>query len=64
EEAFTPRERYCPLGGAGLGWEAIRERVAAELRTFLDGGEAGSSFLATAEAVTVGFDDGDLLRVA
>jgi hypothetical protein len=62
---FTPKERYValPIGGAKATWELVLERVAAAVRTYLASTEGRGSFLATATAVTVGFDGGDLRRV-
>ncbi len=65
EEDFTPADRYCaiPAKGADETWEQVRDRAIDELRNFLASSEGQASFLARAEAVTVGFDDGDLVRV-
>ncbi len=65
-EDFSPTERYCEIGAGRSDetWEAVRDRVAEEVRKFLSTPEAQNSFLGRAKAVTVGFDDGDLLRIA
>lgn len=66
DEAYAPTERYCPLPAAtkGATWKDIHDRIAEELRTFLASPVGQASFLGRATAVTVGFDDGDLVRVA
>jgi hypothetical protein len=64
EEAFTPAERYFPIPSEGFQtWEDVLSAVVAATRSFLNSPLAENSFLASAEAVTVGFDDGDLERV-
>jgi hypothetical protein len=66
DEAFTPAERYCPLAMDPAGatdWQSVQTAVADEVRDFLASPEGRASYLATAQVVTVGFDDGDLLRV-
>ena len=64
DEAFTPQHRYCVLEELeGRDWEEVQRSVVESLRGFLDSPLGGSSFLAKARAVTVGFDDGDLVPV-
>jgi hypothetical protein len=63
-ESFTPSERYFPIPAAEFGsWEQVQKEVVAAVRAFVQSPEGQRSFLAAAEAVTVGFDDGDLERV-
>ncbi len=64
-EDFTPTERYCALPSMRSEdtWETVQHRVAEEMRAFLSKANVRTSFLGKAEAVTVGFDDGELLRV-
>lgn len=63
-EVFTPKERYCPIPGEGFaGWEDVHAAVVSATREFLASAAGRRSFLASAEVVTVGFDDGDLERV-
>lgn len=62
--SFTPKERNRPLpGGEFTGWEQALAAVVEAVRTFLDSEPGRASFLARAVAVTVGFDDGELVRV-
>lgn len=65
EEAFTPKERYLalPVGRSEDEWQLVLERVVEAVRAFLSSGDGRETFLAKARAVTVGFDDGDLVRV-
>lgn len=63
-ESFTPAERYLPLPGGRADWQQVQVAVVAAVREFLASPAGRDSFLARAVAVTVGFDDGDLERVA
>ena len=64
DEAFTARERYLALPlGRDVKWQRVLELIADAARRFLASTEGSASFLAKARAVTVGFDDGDLVRV-
>ncbi|MGL4549577.1 MAG: hypothetical protein ACRC33_00205 [Gemmataceae bacterium] len=64
-ESFTPAERYLPLPGKGFaGWQDVHAAVVAAVREFLASPAGRESFLGRAAAVTVGFDDGELERVA
>lgn len=64
EEAFTPKERYFPFPpelAKGMIWKQAEKVTIDAVRAFL--AENPNSFLAKAKAVTVGFDDGDLVRI-
>jgi hypothetical protein len=66
-ETFAPEERFFALPPNefnGQPWEAVQSRVIRAVKCFLASPEGQASFLATAKAVTVGFDDGDLTRIA
>jgi hypothetical protein len=64
EQAFKPQEQYFPFSADGLGnWEAVQAAVLVATRAFLMSPDGAMSFLAKAQAVTVGFDDGDLERI-
>lgn len=66
DEAFSPSERYFPVDRASTGaedWDGFRQEVVEALKAFLASDVGTRSFLAEAEALTVGFDDGDLIRV-
>ena len=64
-EAFTPKERYVPLPirRDEMKWPEVLERVVEAARAYLSSSDAALSFFGRCEAVTVGFDDGDLVRV-
>lgn len=63
-ESFTPKARHQPLPlGKGVGWEQAHAAVVGAVREFLGSPPGRESFLARAQAVTVGFDDGELERV-
>ena len=64
EEAFTPKERYFSFPtefAKGVNWKQAERATISAVRRFLT--ENPDSFLAKANALTVGFDDGDLVRV-
>lgn len=65
-ESFTPAERYLPLPRKGfVNWQEVRAAMVAAIREFLASPAGQESFLSRAEALTtVGFDDGELERVA
>ncbi len=66
DEAFTPTERYLAFPTnviKGKTWEAVLPVVTEAVKSFLETPASQTSFLRKAEAVTVGFDDGDLLRI-
>jgi hypothetical protein len=63
---FIPSERkiVLPLLKTGsITWQTVLSGTVDALRAFLSSPVGASSFLAHAEAVTTGFDDGDLVRV-
>jgi len=63
-ESFTPSERYFAISAATFThWEQVHQAVVDATRAFLQSPDGARSYLAAAEAVTVGFDDGDLERV-
>jgi hypothetical protein len=64
DDTYTPVHRYCVLGElGGRNSEEVRRSVVESVRSFLSSPAGGGSFLARARAVTVGFDDGDLVAV-
>lgn len=66
DEAFTPAERHLPLPRADLGpvdWAELQDEVVQEVERFLDSPMGRNSFLNSAQAVTVGFDESNLVRV-
>jgi hypothetical protein len=65
DESFTPRERHIalPVRRGETKWEQVLEQTARAVRGFLASKEGADTFFSRARAVTVGFDDGDLVRV-
>jgi hypothetical protein len=64
-EDFTPARKYFKLeSSAGKDWQVIESEIVNEAKGFLLSAAATKSFFATAKAVTVGFDDGDLVKVS
>jgi len=64
EEAFTPKERYFSFPSEfarRIDWKQAQKATIDAVRAFL--ADNPNSFLAKAKAVTVGFDEGDLVRI-
>jgi hypothetical protein len=64
-ETFAPRERCVslPVRRDQATSQRVQELASDAVRRFLCSPDGEQSFLADAQAVTVGFDDGDLVRV-
>jgi hypothetical protein len=65
-EDFVPNQKYFELPDyfiEGKNWDKIQRDFAEVIRKFIESDSFRNSFLAKAEAITVGFDDGDLERV-
>ncbi|MBO9154935.1 hypothetical protein ACFOTA_22155 [Chitinophaga sp. GCM10012297] len=63
---FEPVNKYFPLTQEeyrNVGWEKILERIISELSAFVRTEKFATSFFSKAEAVSTGFDDGDLVRI-
>jgi hypothetical protein len=63
---FEPKEKYYhfPVKEYNqLTWQQVLANVELSLRRFMDTDTFKNSFLAQAEAITIGFDDGDLIRL-
>lgn len=65
EEVWTsrPYEFRAPYSDVGRQWEPFLGQVCASVRDFLGKRPSGSAALLEAQAVTVGFVDGELVRV-
>jgi hypothetical protein len=65
DEDFTPKERYVmlPAPRGKVTWKRVLRLAGDAVREFIASPDGASSFLGKAQAVTVGFDDGDLVRV-
>jgi hypothetical protein len=66
EDAYSPSQREFPLPRSLFpfsGWEDALSQVQGALKLALSHTQLQQSPLAHAQAVTVGFDDGDLERV-
>lgn len=65
EESFRPDKRplTLPESEVGATWEAVLEAAKRMIGAYLDRPTAGSAVLRRAEAVAVGFVDGDIHRV-
>ncbi|HEY6019519.1 MAG TPA: hypothetical protein VIY48_06350 [Candidatus Paceibacterota bacterium] len=63
-EDFVPERKYFKLEHSiGKEWGLLESEVVNEVKSFLLSPSAAKSFFAKAVAVTVGFDDGDLVKV-
>ena len=65
EEAWTSRPSRCliPYAEVGRQWEPFLGSLSSSLREVLSSRSFGTRRLWQADAVTVGFVDGDLVRV-
>ena len=66
-EDYVPDEKYFDLSEAfdtGANWREVLPNVVGMVKRFVESPEVAGTFLSGASAVTVGFDDGDLERVA
>lgn len=61
---FEPQQKYCLLVGANSeAWDIVLRMVIDAVREFVASDAGRDCFLARAEAVCVGFDDGELTRI-
>ena len=65
EESFRPdvKRLALPKSEVGETWETVLEAAKRMVAAYLDRPSAGSKILRKAEAIAVGFIDGDLERV-
>ncbi len=64
EESLTPKERYFPIpAGTFKTWKQAHAGIVKITRDFLASEVGKRTFFSKAQAVAVGFDDGDLERV-
>lgn len=66
DEKFTPKERYLSLptmAVKGKKWKLVLTKTVAAVKGFLSTSTSKASFIGRAQAIAVGFDDGDLVRV-
>jgi hypothetical protein len=63
---YTPSKKYLDLSNTdlkGLPWDKVQEKIIKYFNDFISSKIYKDSFLQNATAITVGFDDGDLIRV-
>ena len=66
-EDYVPVEKYFELPksfGNGGDWRGVQHKVVGLIKRFIGSSEPTGSPFTRASAITVGFDDGDLERVA
>ncbi|QSX30648.1 hypothetical protein JYB88_03015 [Shewanella cyperi] len=63
-EDFVPENKYCKLEIAPEEyWESVQQAVVEAIRILLDKAPTCPGLLLHVPVVTVGFDDGELVRV-
>src|SRR5712692_1087276 len=63
-EDFVPHNKYFKLRkSSGKEWQQLESEVVDEVKDFLLSETAKKSFFTNAKAITVGFDDGELVKV-
>ena len=63
---FEPKEKYLeinPNETKGLEWSEVQEMARVTIEQFVSSDKFEQSFMKNAQAITTGFDDGDLLRI-
>ena len=65
EEDFAPREKYfeLPSNFKDKNWKELEDFVKELVIDFINSEDFQKTFLARTVAITVGFDDGDLIRI-
>lgn len=63
---FEPKDKYLEINPdetRGLEWNEVLEKAMLTIEQFVSSDKFNGSFMRNAEAITTGFDDGDLLRI-
>jgi hypothetical protein len=63
---YAPQDRYLKIDDPefkNLDWEAAHQKIETTITEFITTDIFRNSFLSKAKAITVGFDDGELVRV-
>lgn len=63
---YTPKKKYLDLSKTELkklSWEELQNKIIVFVKDFMKTKTYENSFLHKATAITVGFDDGDLIRI-
>jgi len=66
-EDYVPAEKYFELRESftlGTDWREVQRVLGSFVKRFIETPSSSGSFLADGSVVAVGFDDGDLARVA
>jgi hypothetical protein len=66
EVDFKPKDKYLEINPdetKGLEWIEVLEKVRLTIKQFVSSDKFNESFMRNAEAITTGFDDGELLRI-
>jgi hypothetical protein len=65
EIEFEPEEKYFVLSDdfSNLDWDQVQYKSIHAIQEFMKMDVFKTSFLAKAKAITIGFDDGDLVRL-
>jgi hypothetical protein len=64
-EDFVPKEKYLELSDefAGENWQTVETKFIKLLERYVNSADFSQTFLAKAEAITCGFDDGELFKI-
>lgn len=62
---FEPKQKYLELSSEFKkeNWEVLLQKMSKSVSLFLESKIGLKSFLSDAKAITIGFDDGDLIRI-
>ena len=60
---FEPKNKYLTLGQEEIHWESILAQVKSLVINFTQTNTFKNSFLERAQAIAIGFDDGDLFLI-
>jgi hypothetical protein len=66
-EDYVPAEKYFEMHEGfptGTDWRKVQRDVVGLVKRFIESPDSADSFLARASGVVVGFDDGEVERVA
>ena len=63
EPVFVPSSKYFFIRDNNIGWEEAQSEVISSVQNFLASENGKKSYLAQAEHLTAGFDDGGLVEI-
>lgn len=63
---FEPEHKYFDLPAndyKSLSWQQVMDKIVSELTAFSKSSRFRNSYFSQAQAITTGFDDGDLVQI-